>query len=110
MRATPRIPPPPSTCFDPTDTDGRPTRTIQKGLISGNIDIGMLYLSDMLRDQDKFTIVGVLLREIYTPTAIVGFISTNASDPAAARAILQYLVSPDAQAIFEELGFEPGNR
>ena len=101
---------PPSTCFDPTDTADRPTLTIQKGLISGDIDIGMLYLSDMLRDQDQFTIVGVLPREIYTPTAIVGFISTNASDPAAARAILQYLVSPDAQAIFEELGFEPGNR
>ena len=101
---------PTSNCFDPADTDGRPTRTIQKGLISGNIDIGMLYLSDMLRDQDQFTIIGVLPREIYTPTAIVGFISTHASDPAAARAILQYLVSPDAQAIFEELGFEPGNR
>jgi ABC-type molybdate transport system substrate-binding protein len=67
----------------------------------------MLYLSDILPDQDKFTIVGVLPRDIYTPTAIVGFISTHASDPAAARAILQYLISPEAQAIFKQLGFEP---
>ena len=67
----------------------------------------MLFLSDVLPDQDKMTIVGALPREIYTPTAIVGFISTHASDPAAARAILQYLVSPDAQAIFKEAGFEP---
>ena len=98
---------PNSTCFDPAGTDGRSTRTIQKGLISGDIDIGMLYLSDILPDQDKFTIVGVLPREIYTPTAIVGFISTHASDPAAARAVLQYLISPEAQAIFKQLGFEP---
>ena len=101
---------PTSTCFDPANTDGRSTLTIQKGLINGDIDIGMLYLSDMFRDQDKFTIVGVLPLEIYTPVAIAGFISTHASDPAAARAILQYLVSPDAQAIFEEMGFEAGNR
>lgn len=99
---------PNSSCFDPAATgSGRPTRTTQKGLFSGDIAIGMLYLSDILPDQDKMTIVGVLPREVYTPTAIVGFISTHASDPAAARALLQYLVSPDAQAIFKEAGFEP---
>jgi ABC-type molybdate transport system substrate-binding protein len=81
--------------------------TTQKGLVSGDIDIGMLYLSDILRDQDKMTIVGVLPHQIYTPTGIVGFISTHASDPTAARTLLQYLVSPDAQAIFKEAGFEP---
>lgn len=99
---------PNSSCFDPAGAGGtRSTRTTQKGLVSGNIDIGLLYLSDILPDQDQFTIVGVLPREVYTPTGIVGFISTHASDPAAARALLQYLVSPDAQAIFKEAGFEP---
>ena len=100
---------PNSICFDPAGTGGgvRSTRTTQKGLFSGDIDIGLLYLSDILPDQDKVTIVGVLPREVYTPTAIVGFISTHASDPAAARTLLQYLISPEAQAIFKAEGFEP---
>src|SRR5207247_10863991 len=99
---------PNSVCFDPAGTGGASSvRTTQKGLFSGEIEIGLLYLSDILPDQEKMTIVGVLPREIYTPTAIVGFVSTHANDPVAARALLEYLVSPDAQAIFREAGFEP---
>ena len=99
---------PNSVCFDPAGKGGASSvRTTQKGLFSGDIDIGMLYLSDILPDMDKMTIVGVVPRKIYTPTAIVGLISTHANDPVAARALLQYFVSPDAQAIFQEAGFEP---
>ena len=99
---------PNSVCFDPLGKEGpRSVRTTQKGLISGDIDIGMLYLSDILPDRDKFTIVGVLPREIYTPTGIIGFISTHASDPKAAKALLQHLISADAKEIFKEAGFEP---
>jgi molybdate transport system substrate-binding protein len=100
---------PNSVCFDPHGT-GRgaagSVMTTQKGLISGDISIGLLYLSDILPDKDKFTIVGVLPRSIYTPTGIVGFVSTRAGNPTAAKALLQYLISPDAQAIFKDTGFE----
>jgi molybdate transport system substrate-binding protein len=78
-----------------------------KRLENGDIDIGMLMLSDMLPDKDKYDIVGVLPRQICTPVAVVGFISTHASDPAGAKALLQYLASPDAQAIWKEAGYEP---
>ena len=100
---------PNSICFDPAGGGEGPrsVKTTQKGLISGDIDIGLLYLSDILPEKDKFTIVGVLPRAIYTPTGIIGFISTRAKDPAAAKELLQYLLSPDAQAIFKETGFEP---
>src|SRR6266850_125572 len=53
-------------------------------LENGDIDIGMLMLSDMLPDKDKYDIVGVLPREISTPVQVVGFISTHASNPVAA--------------------------
>jgi molybdate transport system substrate-binding protein len=76
-------------------------------LAKGEIDIGLLMLSDMLPDKDKYDIVGVLPRAICTPVAMVGFISTHASDPEGAKALLQYLASPDAQAIFKEAGYEP---
>jgi len=79
---------------------------VQKGLASRELDIGMLYLSDLLPNKD-ITIVGVLPRKICTPTAIVGLVSTHASDPERAKALLQYLASPDAQAIFKDAGFEP---
>lgn len=36
-----------------------------------------------------------------------GVISTHASDPAGAKALLQYLAASDAQAIFKDAGFEP---
>src|SRR5580765_8682810 len=68
-----------------------------KRLENGDIDIGLLMLSDMLPDKDKYDIVGVLPRKICTPVPVVGFISSHASDPARAKALLQYLASPDAE-------------
>jgi molybdate transport system substrate-binding protein len=79
---------------------------VQRGLESGELEIGMLYLSDMLPN-NKITIVGVLPKEICTPTAIVGFISKKANDPQGATALLQYLASAEAQAIFKQAGFQP---
>ena len=71
------------------------------------IAIGLLMLSDMLPEKDKYDIVGVLPRKICTPVPVVGFISTHASDPAGAKELLQYLASPDAEAIWKEAGYEP---
>jgi ABC-type Fe3+ transport system substrate-binding protein len=42
-----------------------------------------------------------LPQKVSSPTALVGFISTHAKDPAAARALLEYLSSPDASAVYE---------
>jgi molybdate transport system substrate-binding protein len=78
-----------------------------KRLEDGTIDIGMLMLSDMLPDKDKYDIVGVLPGKICTPVPVVGFISTHASDPAGAKALLLYLASPDAQAIWKDAGYQP---
>jgi molybdate transport system substrate-binding protein len=93
-----------STCYDPANGG---VRSIEKLLESGDIDIAMLFLSDMLPGKDKIDIVGPLPRKICTPTAVVGFISAHPSDAAGAKALLDYLVSPEAQAIFKDSGFEP---
>jgi molybdate transport system substrate-binding protein len=89
----------------PTATNNA-TKT-SKRLENGDIDIGMLMLSDMLPEKDKYDIVGVLPHEISTPVPVVGFISTHASDPAGAKALLQYLASPEAAAIWKDAGYEP---
>lgn len=78
-----------------------------KRLEDGSIDIGMLMLSDMLPEKDKYDIVGVLPRKICTPVPVVGFISKHPSDPAGAKALLEFLASPEAEAIWKEAGYEP---
>jgi molybdate transport system substrate-binding protein len=78
-----------------------------KRLENGDIDIGLLMLSDMLPEKDKYDVVGVLPRSICAPVPVVGFVSTHASDPATAKALLQYLASPEAEAIWKEAGYEP---
>ncbi len=41
-------------------------------------------------------LVGGLPRGVSTPVDAVGFVSTHAKDPHAARALLEYLKSPEA--------------
>jgi len=79
-------------------------------LTNGDIDIGMLMLSDMVPEKDKYDIVGVLPRSITAPVSVVGFVSTHASDPAGAKSLLEYLASADAQAIWKEAGYGPPER
>jgi molybdate transport system substrate-binding protein len=79
-------------------------------LANGDIDIGLLMLSDMLPEKDKYDIVGVLPRSISTPVSVVGFIATHTGNAAAAKALLDYLASPQAQAIWKEAGYGPPER
>lgn len=74
-------------------------------LANGDIDIGMLMLSDMLPDKDKYDIVGVLPTSVTAPVPVVGFVSAHASDAAGAKALLQYLASPEAQTIWKDAGY-----
>jgi molybdate transport system substrate-binding protein len=91
--------------ISPTATNNA-TKT-SKRLENGDIDIGLLMLSDMLPEKDKYDIVGVLPRQICTPVPVVGFISKQASDPAGAKALLRFLASPEAAAIWKDAGYEP---
>ena len=79
-------------------------------LTNGDIDIGMLMLSDMVPEKDKYDIVGVLPRSISAPVSVVGFVSTHASDPAGAKSLLEYLASSESQAIWKEAGYGPPER
>ena len=76
-------------------------------LANGDIDIGLLMLSDMLPDRDKYDIVGVLPRSVTAPVPVVGFIATRTRNATAAKALLDYLASPPAQAIWKEAGYGP---
>lgn len=75
-------------------------------LAKGEVDIGLTFLSEM--SDPGIEAVGPLPREISNPTAFVGFLSAHARAPEAARALLNFLASPEAAAVFRAAGMQPG--
>jgi molybdate transport system substrate-binding protein len=75
-------------------------------LASGAVDIGLTFQSEM--DDPGIDVVGPLPPAISTPTALVGFVSATAASPAAARALLKYLSSDEAAAVYRKCGMVPG--
>ncbi len=72
----------------------------------GEVDIGLTFLSEM--SDPGVEVVGALPREISTPTALVGYVSTHSKVPAAAKQLLSYLSSPEAAAVYRAHGMQPG--
>jgi molybdate transport system substrate-binding protein len=75
-------------------------------LAKGEVEIGLTFLSE-ITDPGVET-VGILPREISTPTALVGFVSAHAKSPDAARALLRFLSSADAAKVYTASGMTPG--
>ena len=75
-------------------------------LARGEVEIGLTFLSEI--HDPGVEVVGPLPREISTPTALVGFVSTRAKAPEAAQALLSYLSSPEVAGVYRSLGMQPG--
>jgi len=73
---------------------------------SGEVEIGLTFVSEM--KDPGIDIVGPLPREVIPWTPLVGFVSTHAKNPEAAKALLKYLSSPEAAAVYKSLGMQPG--
>jgi molybdate transport system substrate-binding protein len=76
-------------------------------LAKGDIDIGLTFISEIITEPGV-EVVGPLPRVISTPSALVGFVSTQAKEPEAAKALLAYLSGPEAAKVYKERGMEPG--
>jgi ABC-type Fe3+ transport system substrate-binding protein len=50
----------------------------------------------------------MLPKEVSPRTALVGFVSAHAKNPEGAKALLQYISSPEAMSVYREVGMEPG--
>lgn len=75
-------------------------------LAKGEVEIGLTFLSEI--HDPGVEVVGVLPREISNPTALVGYVSTHAKAPDAARSLLLYLSSPEVAGVYKSLGMLPG--
>jgi ABC-type molybdate transport system substrate-binding protein len=53
-------------------------------------------------------IVGPLPREVSPPIVVIGFVSTHAKDPIAAKQLLTFLSSPEAAAVYKKYRMQPG--
>jgi len=72
----------------------------------GEVEIGFTFLSEM--NEPGLDVIGALPPEVSTPTSLVGFVSSHAKNPVAANALLEYLSSPQAGAIYKANGMQPG--
>ena len=73
---------------------------------NGEAEIGVTFVSEM--GDPGVDIVGPFPKEIAPPTTLVGFVSSHAKDPAAAKSLLDYLSSPGAAAVYKAHGMQPG--
>ena len=72
----------------------------------GEAEIGVTFVSEM--GDPGVDIVGPFPKEIAPPTTLVGFVSSHAKDPAAAKSLLDYLSAPAAAAVYKAHGMQPG--
>jgi molybdate transport system substrate-binding protein len=73
---------------------------------NGQAEIGMTLLPGM--SDPGIDVVGPLPREVSPPIVVIGFVSTHAKDPAAARQLLTFLASPEATAVYKANKMQPG--
>jgi molybdate transport system substrate-binding protein len=74
----------------------------------GEAEIGLTFLSEM--ETPGIDIIGPLPKDISTPTTLVAFVSAHARDPAGAKALVDWLSSPDAAETYRKLGMQPASR
>ena len=75
-------------------------------LIRDDIDVAVTFASEI--NDPGVEVVGQLPREISTPTALVGFISSHTKAPEAAKSLLSYLSSAEAAVAYEACSMQPG--
>ena len=79
-----------------------------KAVTSGDADFSFgPYVSDV---RTNAMVEGLALPAgAYVPTNVVGYASSKASDAKAAKALLDYLMSPDAEAQYKSIGMQPAH-
>jgi molybdate transport system substrate-binding protein len=83
-----------------------PGVSLMQLLIRGDIDVAITFASEI--DDPGVEVVGTLPKEISTPTALVGFVSSHTKAPDAAIAVLRYLSSSDAAIAYRACKMQPG--
>lgn len=76
-------------------------------LAKGEVDYGFTFVSEIITEPGVEA-VGPLPRDISTPTFLVAFLSAKSKNPDAAKALISFLSSSEAAAVYKERGMLPG--
>ena len=83
-----------------------PAEPVGRVVARGEAEIGFQPLS-ALRPVPGIEIVGPIPREVQRPTVYAAGIASGAMEPAAAKALIEYLASPASAAAVRESGMDP---
>jgi molybdate transport system substrate-binding protein len=73
----------------------------------GEAEIGFVFYNEI--NEPGVDVVGPLPAQVSTPLRLVGFISSHAKNPAAAKALVDFLSSPEAAAVYKAHRIVPGS-
>jgi len=83
--------------------------TVATQLANGEVELGFQQVPELLHDE-RIAFAGPLPAEIQQLTTFSAAIHRAAQEPEAAKALLAFLTSPDAEAIVRHHGLEPAER
>ena len=76
-----------------------------QAVAKNDVEIGLTFFSEMA--EAGIEPVGTLPESISPRTSLVAFVGAKAKNPDAARALINYLSSPEAAATYRKVGMEP---
>jgi molybdate transport system substrate-binding protein len=76
-------------------------------LAKGEVEYGLTFVSEIITEPGVEA-VGPLPRDISTPTFLSAFLSADSKNAEAAKALISYLSSPEAAAVYKARGMLPG--
>ena len=76
-------------------------------LAKGEVEYGLTFVSEIITEPGVEA-VGPLPRDISTPTFLTAFLSADTKNAEAAKALIAYLSSPEAAAVYKARGMLPG--
>jgi hypothetical protein len=77
-------------------------------VVKGDAEIGLTTISEIIQSQPAIEMVGPLPPEIQTFLVFTAAIPRNAKESTAAKALLDFFISPRAISILKAKGLEPG--
>jgi molybdate transport system substrate-binding protein len=83
-----------------------PENPVAKAIGNGEAEIGMTQISEILPYAGA-ELVGPLPKEIQLTTGFAAAVGTNARQAEAAKALIKFLTSPAAAAVFKQRGLDP---
>ncbi len=87
---------------------GKDVRQVLNYVATGNVDAGIVYRSDTVNN-DRVEVVAIAPEKTYSPVVYPIAIIKDSDNHQAAQQMLQFLLTTEAQAVFQQHGFIPIN-